>query len=276
MRGEFNGLQALFREECPSAYYVHCFAHRLQLTLNAAAKGVHDIWEFFSTLNFIVNFVDSSTKRHSALKVIREEEIVELVAAGTLGTRTGANQACTLQRAGATRWGSHLRSISSLIKLFGATRTTLAELVANGPNKVQGEAKSVELDSRFQDNSLELLVLSATFDPRDNFVSFKSEDVCNLALKFYSEDFTSSDMYALDMECGLIFLVLTLPVSTATTERAFSSMNIIKNRLRNKMEYDFLDDLIVLYIEKDFADSIDNDSMITEFEVSGPRRVRFR
>ncbi|PRQ22642.1 putative ribonuclease H-like domain-containing protein [Rosa chinensis] len=56
MRGEFNGLQALFREECPSAYYVHCFAHRLQLTLNAAAKGVHDIWEFFSTLNFIVNF----------------------------------------------------------------------------------------------------------------------------------------------------------------------------------------------------------------------------
>ncbi|XP_024164484.1 zinc finger MYM-type protein 1-like [Rosa chinensis] len=43
MRGEFNGLQALFREECPSTYYVHCFAHRLQLTLNAAAKGVHDI-----------------------------------------------------------------------------------------------------------------------------------------------------------------------------------------------------------------------------------------
>ncbi|XP_062028592.1 uncharacterized protein LOC133744512 [Rosa rugosa] len=58
-----------------------------------------------------------------------------------------------------------------------------------------------ELDSRFQDNSLELLVLSATFDPRDNFVSFKSEDVCNLALKFYSQDFTSSDMFALDMEC---------------------------------------------------------------------------
>ncbi|PRQ39107.1 hypothetical protein RchiOBHm_Chr4g0421421 [Rosa chinensis] len=29
MRGEFNGLQTLFREECPYAYYVHCFAHRL-------------------------------------------------------------------------------------------------------------------------------------------------------------------------------------------------------------------------------------------------------
>ncbi|PRQ20388.1 hypothetical protein RchiOBHm_Chr7g0227621 [Rosa chinensis] len=29
MRGIYNGLQALFLEECPYAYYVHCFAHRL-------------------------------------------------------------------------------------------------------------------------------------------------------------------------------------------------------------------------------------------------------
>ncbi|XP_074266378.1 uncharacterized protein LOC141589643 [Silene latifolia] len=33
MRGQFNGLQALFQRECPYAYYVHCFAHRLQLSL---------------------------------------------------------------------------------------------------------------------------------------------------------------------------------------------------------------------------------------------------
>ncbi|XP_074265303.1 uncharacterized protein LOC141587733 [Silene latifolia] len=33
MRGEWNGLQALFLADCPYAYYVHCFAHRLQLAL---------------------------------------------------------------------------------------------------------------------------------------------------------------------------------------------------------------------------------------------------
>ncbi|KAK9943936.1 hypothetical protein M0R45_009525 [Rubus argutus] len=171
-----------------------------------------------------------------------------------------------------------------------------------------------ELDSRFTDQSLELLILSATFDPHNNFQSFKTEDVCNLALKFYPEDFETVEMLALEMECGyflvdirrdirfenltsisdlcrqlvetrkstffpmiyrLICLVLTLPVSTATTERAFSSMNIIKNKLRNKIEDEFLDDLIVLYIEKEFADKISNDSVIAEFEVSGPRRVRF-
>jgi len=36
MRGAWNELQALFLRDCPYAYYVHCFAHRLQLTLVAA------------------------------------------------------------------------------------------------------------------------------------------------------------------------------------------------------------------------------------------------
>ncbi|XP_047328607.1 zinc finger MYM-type protein 1-like [Impatiens glandulifera] len=38
MRGSWNGLQTLFLKECSCAYYVHCFAHRLQLALIAVAK----------------------------------------------------------------------------------------------------------------------------------------------------------------------------------------------------------------------------------------------
>ena len=30
MRGEWKGLQTLFLNECSCAYYIHCFAHRLQ------------------------------------------------------------------------------------------------------------------------------------------------------------------------------------------------------------------------------------------------------
>jgi putative ubiquitin-RnfH superfamily antitoxin RatB of RatAB toxin-antitoxin module len=40
MKGELNGLQALFLRECPYAYCVHCYAHRLQLALVALAKDV--------------------------------------------------------------------------------------------------------------------------------------------------------------------------------------------------------------------------------------------
>jgi hypothetical protein len=31
MQGGWNGLQALVSNDCPYAYYIHCFAHRLQL-----------------------------------------------------------------------------------------------------------------------------------------------------------------------------------------------------------------------------------------------------
>jgi hypothetical protein len=38
----------------------------------------------------------------------------------------------------------------------------------------------------------------------------------------------------------LIRFIMTLPVSTATTERAFSAMKIVKISLRNRIENDFL------------------------------------
>ncbi|KAL9672217.1 hypothetical protein QQ045_028467 [Rhodiola kirilowii] len=77
------------------------------------------------------------------LKAYREAEILDLVAVGSLETGSGMNQAFTLQRHGATRWGSHFRSISSLIKLFEATRATVDDLYENGLDKVKGEAKGI-------------------------------------------------------------------------------------------------------------------------------------
>jgi hypothetical protein len=72
----------------------------------------------------------------------------------------------------------------------------------------------------------------------------------------------------------LIRLVLTLPVSTATTERAFSAMKLVKTRLRNKMEDGFLRDCLVTYIEKEIAVEISTDTIIDIFD-EAPRRVDF-
>jgi hypothetical protein len=47
MKRELNGLQALFLRECPYAYYVHCYAHCLQLALVAATKDVVHVCQFF-------------------------------------------------------------------------------------------------------------------------------------------------------------------------------------------------------------------------------------
>lgn len=47
MKVEWNGLKALFLKDCPFAYYIHCFAHRLQLALVATSRSSIPIENFF-------------------------------------------------------------------------------------------------------------------------------------------------------------------------------------------------------------------------------------
>ena len=60
----------------------------------------------------------------------------------------------------------------------------------------------------------------------------------------------------------MIWLILTLPVSTATTERAFSAMKIVKIRLRNRMEDDFLANYLIVHIVKEIAERFTIDMII--------------
>ena len=69
--------------------------------------------------------------------------------------------------------------------------------------------------------------------------------------------------------------MLTLPISTVTTEQAFSAMKVVKTNFRNKMENDFLTDSLLLYIEKDIASTFSLDSIVDDFEDLKERRVPF-
>lgn len=71
----------------------------------------------------------------------------------------------------------------------------------------------------------------------------------------------------------LLELILVLPVATASVERAFSAMNIIKTNLRNKMGDEFLTDCLVCYIEKELFTSIDNEIIIQHFQNMKSRRA---
>jgi Domain of unknown function (DUF4371) len=48
MRGEFNGLQRRILDENAHAFYVHCFAHQLQLVVVAIAKCSSSVADFFN------------------------------------------------------------------------------------------------------------------------------------------------------------------------------------------------------------------------------------
>ena len=64
----------------------------------------------------------------------------------------------------------------------------------------------------------------------------------------------------------LVNLVLTLHVATATVERSFSAMKYIKNELRNRIGDQWLNDCVTVYIEKDIARRIDNESIMQQFQ----------
>ena len=132
MRGEFNGLQALVANECPYAYYVHCLAHCLQLALIGTFREVIPVHHFFTKINFIINIVGSSCKRVDELKAAQASDIAYLISIDELETGRGKNQIGSLQRAGDTRWGSHLRSISSLLKMFSAACTIFLYIIDEG------------------------------------------------------------------------------------------------------------------------------------------------
>ena len=65
--GGLNVLQALVSNDCPYAYYIHCFTHRLQLALVAASKEVISVHHFFTNLNLVVNFVCASCNQYEEL-----------------------------------------------------------------------------------------------------------------------------------------------------------------------------------------------------------------
>ncbi|XP_059434852.1 uncharacterized protein LOC132167836 [Corylus avellana] len=416
---------------CSCAYYVHCFAHRLQLALVAASREVSLVHVFFTNLNFVINVASASCKRHDQLQAVHATQIAHMEAIGELETGKGANQIGTLKRAGDSRWGSHFNSICSLIRMFDATCTVLEDVEREGGTYSQrGDAKVAykmltsfefifilhlmkeimgitdvlcqvlqqksqdilnainsvsiakkliqklrddgwdnllenivsfskkaeigipdlsapyiegrgrsqknhitlehhyhfdifnttidfqlqELDSRFGEKAMELLTLSSALNPKDAYESFKIDDICILAEKYYPLDFSEQEKINLryqlryfevdvltdptlqnlssiaelcqglakakksktyDLIDRLIRLVLTLPVSTATTERAFSAMKIVKTRLRNKMEDDFLANSLVLYIEREIAESFDLDSILDDFVLLKDRKVQF-
>ena len=60
----------------------------------------------------------------------------------------------------------------------------------------------------------------------------------------------------------LVKLVLTIPVATATIERSFSTMKYIKNEVHNRMGDQWMNNCLIVYIEKDVACSIDNKTIM--------------
>ncbi|XP_058003680.1 uncharacterized protein LOC131180087 [Hevea brasiliensis] len=80
MRDEFNGFKILILKDNFTAYYIHCFAHQLQLTLVAVAKKHSSIGSFFNTVTHLVNVIGGSCKCRDMLREKQLEKVFEGIA----------------------------------------------------------------------------------------------------------------------------------------------------------------------------------------------------
>ncbi|XP_075098804.1 uncharacterized protein LOC142175723 [Nicotiana tabacum] len=156
----------------------------------------------------------------------------------------------------------------------------------------------LELNSRFDVMSSNLLLGMASLNLADSFANFDKERIMTLA-KHYPYEFgelklrdlsRQLDTFIWHMEHGeprfsdlkgigdlaksLVELTLILPVATATVERAFSSMKYIKDEFRSSISDAFLNDCLVCYFEKEVFVNISNDAIIDRFQNMKARRVQ--
>ncbi|XP_039684545.1 zinc finger MYM-type protein 1-like [Medicago truncatula] len=167
-----------------------------------------------------------------------------------------------------------------------------------------------ELNNHFSEVNTELLLCVACLNPRDSFSAFDKKNLIRLA-EFYPSEFSPVQLLELDSQlenyivdvCSedafyelegigdlsikmvetrrhivyplvylLLQLSLILPVATATAERAFSAMKIIKTQLRNRMGDQWLNDCLVTYIEREIFIEIENEKIIRYFQNMTSRR----
>ncbi|XP_068237105.1 zinc finger MYM-type protein 1-like [Palaemon carinicauda] len=69
----------------------------------------------------------------------------------------------------------------------------------------------------------------------------------------------------------LLTIYATLPVTTATVERTFSKLKLVKTKLRSLSSEERLSDLLLLTVEKDIT--INNSEVISLFKQMAHRRV---
>ncbi|XP_004986856.1 zinc finger MYM-type protein 1-like [Setaria italica] len=432
MKGDIKGLKTLIMQESPSAYYIHCFAHQLQLVLVAVAKGNTDCSFFFDQVSILLNIVGVSCKRHDMLRNARLENVKKALDCGEIESGTGLHQEMGLPRPGDTRWGSHYKTICSIITMYESIHDVLVDLgddstykddwtkihfvtgafetfefvffahlmyiilgytnelseclqrreqdilnavslvnvakkrmqelrsngwdnflervtsfcdkhgvdvpamdgdyVPYGKSARKSRARkqtnddhfrrevyigvidqiSQELDNRFDEINMELMSCMAAFNPSNSFESFDAQKLRRLA-KFYPKDFSNNNLLRLelqldnyiddirkddrfkgldnivdlsfklvqtkrhkvyDMVYELLKLVLLLPVATASVERVFSAMVLVKTKLRNKMGDSLLDDCLVTFIERDIFFEVDEDDIIETFMSLRKRRIK--
>ena len=75
--------------------------------------------------------------------------------------------------------------------------------------------------------------------------------------------------------CTIYQIAMTLPVTTASVERGFSKLSLVKTKLRSTMNQERLEALVIANVEKDLLMTLSVDDLVTKFTANTNRRLDF-
>ena len=161
-----------------------------------------------------------------------------------------------------------------------------------------------ELNDRFDEMNIDFLLAVASLDPASSFYPYNKDRLLELACS-YPEDFSSTDLLHLPSQLTrfiadmrederfrkvesfvelsvmlvktkkslkhpivykLLKLVLVLPIATASVERAFSAMDLVKNKLTNIVGEQLLNDCLVTFIEREVFMQVKDEELASCFQ----------
>lgn len=128
MSGHLKGVQALFKKEVPSAVYVHCYNHVLNLAVVDCCRGIPEFSQFFNMAEQLYVFISHSSIHTQFINV--QKRIYP------------GKQPKELKRLQQTRWSIQYRMCSVLEDTFESLYVTL-HLVSSGNTERGLEAKGM-------------------------------------------------------------------------------------------------------------------------------------
>ncbi|XP_076933981.1 uncharacterized protein LOC143600079 [Bidens hawaiensis] len=297
MRGELNGLKQKFLAENKCAFYIHCFAHQLQLVIVATSseyasvlmspelpwlaggaltgkprrrKGVGaGLVETSERSPYCLSTEGTDTKtRGIALGMAEKMENVVFVFIAHLmkyrddGWEELMNEVTTF----CSKNEIYMPNMEDVIP--GRVRRTIDDEPQTYLHRFRADIFYQvvdlllnEMNERFTKVNSELLACVACLDPRDSFQTFYREKLLRLA-ELYSDDFSGFDLGQLRIQLD------------SYRRKIISAMKFIKTDLRNKMGDNFLTDALMCYVEKDIFASVEIEAILQRFQAMGPLRCQ--
>ncbi|XP_028091965.1 uncharacterized protein LOC114292255 [Camellia sinensis] len=258
--------------------------------IQAVAKNHNQIALLFTLVSNVVNVIGASCKRRDIVRKKQAAKAAEALNTGELSSGQCLNQETNLKRAGDTRWGSYYGTLVSLASMFSTVIDVLEMISEDDSNSEQRAEANILLDSiqsfEFVFNLHLMKTILAITSELSQALQKKDQDIVNAMnlvqiskvrlqkmmesgwtsllddiLPFFEKheidvpQIEDIDWKRQSISIGVfdLDLALILPVATATVERVFSAMNIVKNWLRNRTGDEWMNDSLIVYIERAVA-----------------------